>query len=162
VLGVALTSCGGGSSPSAGSSSASTKASPSAAATTGGTVADTGSTAAAAGPGPCSLLTDAQAGQILGGTATHGPAVSQFRGVTCTWRASASFVSVSVYHGREFFAPSQQAPDGKAVTGIGDEAFVSEALAGARKGDLVVVVGGYGAGGAAGLEKALRLAVAGA
>jgi hypothetical protein len=103
-------------------------------------------------------MTDVQASTILAGTATHDPAVSANRGVTCKWSAAGSFVSVSVYHGREFFSPSQQAPDGKSVSGIGDEAFVSQALAGARKGDLVIIVGGYSTA-PNGLEDALRIAV---
>ncbi len=64
--------------------------------------------------------------------------------MTCKWTAGTSFLSVSVYKGKEFYAPSQQAPGATKLTGVGDDAFVSQALAGAIKGDIVVVIGGYG------------------
>ena len=95
-------------------------------------------------PDPCSLLTTAEASSYLGGAATHGAAKASFRGVTCVWNAGTSYISVAVFKGKEFYSPAQQAPDAKKLSGVGDDAFVSQALAGAIKGDIVVVIGGYG------------------
>jgi hypothetical protein len=149
----AISSCGKSS-----SSSASSSASPTAAASS----APTGSTSSSATktsgtPDPCSLLTAAEASSYLGGTATHDTPKSEFRGVTCKWTADTSFLLVSVYKGKEFFSPQQQAPDGKTLSGVGDQAFVGQALAGAIKGDIVVVIGGFGANDH--FEEALKAAV---
>lgn len=138
LVGAAMTGCGGGSkTPSASDivHSASSAAAAAAKKIPGGT----------AGPDPCTLVTDAEVSQWLGGTATHGPATSQFRGKDCKWTAGNSFLLVQVYVGKEFYSPKEQAPDGTSVSGIGDSAFTSQALAGAIKGDTVVIVGGMGA-----------------
>jgi hypothetical protein len=151
LVGAALTACGGGGKSSTASSNPASQASSSAAAALKNVPGGT------AGPDPCTLVTDAEASQWLGGTATHDPAMSQFRGKQCKWTSGSNFLMVQVYVGRSFYAPQQQAPDGKSVSGIGDAAFTSEALAGAIKGDTVVIVGGYGAN--AHFEDALRAAV---
>jgi hypothetical protein len=104
------------------------------------------------------LLTDAEASSYVGGTATHGTSTSQLRGVSCKWTADTSYISVAVYKGKEFFSPAQQAPDGTALSGVGDQAFVSQALAGAIKGDIVVIISGFGSNDH--FAEALRAAVA--
>jgi hypothetical protein len=138
LVGAAVSGCGGGNeTPSASdiASSASSAAAAAAKKIPGGT----------AGPDPCTLLTDAEVSQWLGGAASHGPATSQFRGKDCKWTVDGNFLSVQVYVGKEFYAPKEQAPDGTSVSGIGDSAFTSQALAGAIKGDTVVIIGGMGA-----------------
>ncbi len=146
LIGIALTGCGGGGGKSSSATSDAAKAvsSASTAAASAAAAADAvpGGTA---GPDPCTLVTDAEASQWLGGTATHGPAVSQFRGKDCKWTSGTNFLLVQVYVGKAFYSPQQQAPDGKSVSGIGDSAFVGQALAGAIKGDTVVIIGGMGA-----------------
>jgi len=138
LVGAAVTGCGGGGKSADAVSNAVSSASSAAAAAAskipGGT----------AGPDPCTLVTDAEVSQWLGATATHGPATSQFRGKDCKWTAGDSFLLLQVYVGKGFYSPKDQAPDGQSVSGIGDSAFVSQALGGAIKGDTVVIVGGMG------------------
>lgn len=138
LVGAAVTGCGGGGKSANAISDAAIAASSAAAAAASKIPGVT------AGPDPCTLLTDTEVGQWLGGTATHGPATSQFRGKDCKWTAGDSFLLVQVYVGKDFYSPKDQAPDGTSVSGIGDSAFVSQALGGAIKGDTVVIVGGMG------------------
>ena len=152
LVAAAISSCGKSS-----SSSASSSASPTAAGSSAPTGTSSSASKTSGTPDPCSLLTAAEASSYLGGTATHDTPKSEFRGVTCKWTAGTSFLLVSVYKGKEFFSPKQQAPDGKTLSGVGDQAFVGQALAGAIKGDTVVVIGGFGASDH--FEDALKAAV---
>jgi hypothetical protein len=138
LVGAAVTGCGGGGKSSNAISDAASSASSAAAAAAKNIPGGTG------GPDPCTLLTDGEASQWLGATATHGPAKSQFRGKDCKWTADGNFLLLQVYDGKSFYSPKELAPGGTSVSGVGDSAFTSEALAGAIKGNTVVIIGGTG------------------
>jgi hypothetical protein len=149
---VLLAACGGDDSSSKDSSSSTTVAgtsSTTAAASTATTASSGGSTASGNTPDPCSLITDAEATAILGGTVTRGSATSAFRGHDCKWTnaATAGNVLVQVYKGRAFYNPSVHGKTSD-LSGVGDEAFVTASgtttvTVGIRKGDTVVFITGF-------------------
>ena len=104
-----------------------------------------GSTGAAAGRGPpatgpntCELVGDQEAADLVGATVTRTGPEAQNRGLMCTWTADSGLLSAQVDQGSAFYAPDVQAPDARTLTGIADEAFVGDVIAGARSGETVL------------------------
>jgi hypothetical protein len=146
LLAIGATACGSSSKSSAGNGAGSTTTvAKSSSTTTGGTSGDTTS---AKGPNPCSLITDAQAQQILGGTATNDGPKSENRGTNCNWKTSnGGFVLVQVYEGKEFYDPQMQGNNPTKLPGVADDAFVDDfgntrTMVGFIKGNTVVFIDG--------------------
>lgn len=146
-----LGGCGGSSGSSAGT--AATDTPDAAAATTRDADLNPGEGADASSgkaPDPCKLVSAADVSTALGVRATQaGGAVDQARGRTCTFAFTGrsgveNQLIVSAWHGKEFFAPTEQ---GLAkVAGIGDEAAGSpkDGLLMVRTGDTVLQVFAFG------------------
>jgi Protein of unknown function (DUF3558) len=96
-----------------------------------------------AGPNPCLLVTDAAAATLLGGTPVRTGPKAEARGVSCTWDvAGGANLLVSVWQGKEFYAPDYTNPKATSLAGVGDKAF-SDSLTqtvGFIKGSTVVMV----------------------
>ncbi len=117
--------------------------------------------AAATAIDPCTLLHDDEATALLHGAPTRSGPVERNRGTSCTWTTSSgNLISVQVYTGSAFYAPDMQGPDGRRLSGVGDDAFVDKGIGGAITGETVVFVDAVGPGMQAGIETALRTAVA--
>lgn len=111
-----------------------------------------------AAPGPCALLTSDEVTRLIGAARRSGP-TEKFRGSECAWQTGSVRLAVIVFSGSSFYAPDLQATKPKKLTGVGDEAFVSPGMAGARIGETVIFVYLMAARSGAKLEQALRLAV---
>jgi hypothetical protein len=101
------------------------------------------------GANPCTLVTSADVQAIIGSVpAPTGPR-SENRGVDCKWDAgNGSFVTVQVFHGKEFFAPASQANSPKNLAGVGDQAFedasgTTSVNVGFLKGSTAVFIFGF-------------------
>jgi hypothetical protein len=108
---------------------------------------------------PCSLISVDELATVVASvddlgeppalTAT-GP-VGEFQGRTCTWTyprpevvTDTAEITVTTWHGQEYYTPHALSKDFTAVPGVGDEAHVGPGMFMFRKGDdvfLVAVIG---------------------
>jgi hypothetical protein len=115
----------------------------------------------AGGPDPCALLHDDEAAALLRADVRRSGPQARSRGLTCGWQtADGNLLSVHVYQGRAFFAPEIQAPTGRRLDGVGDDAYVDDGVGLALVGETVVVVDAVGPGTHVAVESALRSSVA--
>ncbi|HEY5012214.1 MAG TPA: DUF3558 family protein [Acidimicrobiia bacterium] len=128
--------------------------------TTGSTAAQAGQTGTAGstttgapssgnGPNPCTLVTAAEVQAILGANASPTGPTEENRGSVCKWHpGNGSSMLVQVFHGKEFYDPSIQAPKATKLTGVGDTAYLdafgtTRAGVGFLKGDVAVFIDGF-------------------
>ena len=77
-----------------------------------------------AGPNPCLLVTDAAAASLLGGTPVRTGPKAEARGVSCVWDVTGGAnLLVSVWQGKQFYAPDYTNPKATSLSGVGDKAF---------------------------------------
>jgi hypothetical protein len=146
TTGAACSSSSKSSSPTSGSGSGSgpTVSSVVGGQTTPATAAKTGGN----GPNPCAIVTAAEVQAITGSAASPTGPTEENRGSVCKWHpGNGSSVLVMVFHGKEFYAPSMQAPKATKLTGIGDDAYLdafgtTRADVGFLKGDTAVFIDG--------------------
>jgi hypothetical protein len=99
-------------------------------------------------PNPCTIVTAAEVQAITGTAATPTGPTNENRGTVCHWRpGNGSSLLVQVYHGKQFYDPSMQAPKATKLAGIGDDAYLdafgtTRAEVGFVKGDVAVFIDG--------------------
>jgi hypothetical protein len=142
TTGAACSSSGASSAPKSGARSTSTSISSAVGGQT--TPATAAQTSSGGDPNPCTLVTAAEVQAIIGTTASPSGPTDQNRGSVCTWHpGNGSSLLVKVFHGKEFYAPSIQAPKATKLTGIGDDAYGSTRVGvGFLKGDVAVFIDG--------------------
>jgi hypothetical protein len=149
----ALITMGAACSSSSGKSASPSSSGGSAATPTSSAVGSSTSPATAAkssggDPNPCTIVTAAEVQAITGTAASPTGPTQQNRGSVCTWHpGNGTSLLVQVFHGKEFYAPSIQAPKATKLTGIGDDAYLdafgtTRVGVGFLKGDVAVFLDG--------------------
>ena len=101
------------------------------------------------GPNPCTIVSAADVQAIAGAAVKPSGPEHKNRGDICTWNpGNGTSVLVQVFHGKEFYDPSMQAPKAKKLSGIGDDAYLDDfgttrTAVGFLKGDTAVFIDGF-------------------